>query len=102
MGAVLVALLPIISGLIAGSSFGAVIGGLTVAQWITLAAALLSLETPMAQAEITKLHPIFAKLLADAQAFGPQTAAAKAKDNAERIAFGFEDPANPGMIGEPE
>jgi hypothetical protein len=92
MGAILIALLPILQGLLAGTAVGTVLGGLTVGQWVAIAAALLTLETPEIESQITKLHPAFDKLLADAKQFGPQVAAENA------VAFDFEKPSNAGMF----
>ena len=92
MGAILIALLPILSGLLAGSAVSTVLSGLTVAQWVAIAASLLTLETPQIESEITKLHPVFDKLLSDAKQFGAQTAAENA------VAFDFEKSSNPGMF----
>jgi hypothetical protein len=96
MGALLMALVPLIS-LAFGTSATAIVGGLTIAQWAAIAAALLT-ETTEIQAQYSAIHPLLAALLSDAARFGPQTAAEKMKDNAERTAVGFENPSNPGII----
>lgn len=96
MGALLTALLPIL-GLITAYGSTTIFAGLTLAQWTAIAAALINLDQPAIQAEIAKLHPIFAQLIADAKEYGPQTAAQKAQDNATRVAFSYEDPANHGL-----
>ena len=92
MGAILIALLPILQGLLAGGAVSTVLGGLTVAVGGALAAALLSRESPQIESQITKLHPAFDKLLSDAKKFGPQAAAENA------MAFDFEKPSNAGMF----
>jgi hypothetical protein len=96
MGALLMALVPILT-LAFGTSASAIVAGLTIAQWAALAAALLTESTEI-QAQYSAIHPLLADLLSDAARFGPQTAAEKMKDNAERTAFGFENPSNPGVI----
>lgn len=107
MGALILALLPILEGLFAGTAVPTILGALTLAQWGSLAAAIANLAAPaiedVLKPEVSKgiagLHPILAQLIDDIEKFGPQTAAEKAKDNAERIAFGFEDPKTPGVFG---
>lgn len=96
MGGLLTALVPVLT-LAFGVSASVIVEGLTIAQWAAIAAALLN-EIPQIQSQYAAIHPLIADLLADAQKFGPQTAAERAKDNAARIAFGFENPSNPGVI----
>jgi len=102
---ILVALIPIFQGALAGQAIGAVIAALTLQQWAGIAGAIAGFAVaelePSTQTQIDALlksHPVLVQLIADVEKLGPQKAAANAKDNAARTAFGFEDPANPGMF----
>ena len=90
MGALIIALIPIIRGLIAGVGIGIILSGLTAVQWAGIAGAIAGiLASPAAiaadaalinevEAEFRKLHPAFDRLWADVAEFGPKTAAEKA------------------------
>jgi hypothetical protein len=69
MGALL-ALIPVISGLISGGSIGAVLGGLSLADWIGLAGSLADAE-PAVVVAVQALHPAFDKLIEDISRVGP-------------------------------
>jgi hypothetical protein len=69
MGALLLAFLPVIEGLVAHEAIGAIFAGLTEAQWVTLAADLLNISEPELAAALTtklkELRPEVASFLAD-------------------------------------
>lgn len=56
MGALLVALLPLIQDAVAGDTVAAALSSVTVAQWVTIAAQALTAE-PQIVAAIKALHP---------------------------------------------
>jgi len=72
----LLALIPVISGLIGGASIGSVFGMLTLTQWFGIAGALSSAE-PAVVAAVRALHPVFADLITDVGQHGPTLAAKK-------------------------
>jgi hypothetical protein len=84
MGALLIALIPVIEALAAGAPIAAVVAGLTVTQWLNIAAAVAGLaylvetEVPQVIAFLQKLHPDFEALVSNVKQFGPETAAAMA------------------------
>ncbi len=103
MGGLLVALVPILEGLLGGSSVGSVLGGLTLAQWVSIAGAVLNLAEPEIEPKlktdvegIFRAHPILSALLDDVRNFGPQVAAQNAFKGV--AAFGYESPNNPGIF----
>ena len=92
MGAFIIALVPILQGLFAGSSIAVVLSGLTIAQWAALAGAIAGMliaPTTITAAEteaikqievaFRNLHPAFDRLWDDVKAFGPQEAAERAE-----------------------
>jgi hypothetical protein len=97
-GALLTALVPILA-LALGTSSATILSGLTIAQWVAIAAAIVNLipSLPAVVKEIEALHPIFKKLIADAEQFGAEVAGSNAAASAQAIVFGYEDPANPGL-----
>jgi len=60
-------LVTIILGLIGGAPLAAVLGTVSAAQWIIMAAQILT-ATPVAQEEFAKLHPLLADLVAKIRA----------------------------------
>lgn len=69
MGALL-ALIPVISGLIGGGSITTVLGALSLGDWIGLAGSLADAE-PAVVVAIQALHPAFEKLIEDISRVGP-------------------------------
>lgn len=53
MGPLLMALLPVIEGLIAHEAIGTIFAGLTEAQWVTLASDILNIAEPQLAAGLT-------------------------------------------------
>jgi hypothetical protein len=72
MGALL-ALIPIISGLIGGGSIASVLGALSLSDWLGLAGALADAE-PAVVVAVQALHPAFEKLVEDIGTHGPKVA----------------------------
>jgi hypothetical protein len=64
MGNLLVALLPLITDAVAGESVAAALSGLTIAQWVTIAAQTITAE-PQIVAALKKLHPAIEKFVTD-------------------------------------
>ena len=56
MGALLIALIPLIQDAVAGDALSAALGSLSITQWVTMAAQLLNAE-PQIVAAIKALHP---------------------------------------------
>lgn len=88
MGALLIALLPVMA-VLGGPALNTALAGLTVAQWGAIAAAIANLLVNSSQiAEVEKhlsgLHPAFGNLFNDVRNHGPQQAAAKAYEMALR------------------
>jgi hypothetical protein len=86
MGPLLVALIPVIEGLAAGTPLALILSGLTIAQWVQIAAGVATLVTPIVEADAPKvltflenLHPAFSKLIADVKSVGPSQAATNAQ-----------------------
>jgi hypothetical protein len=99
-GALLTALVPVLA-LALGTSSATILSGLTIVQWVAIAAAVVNLvpSLPAVVKDIEGLHPIFQKLVADAEQFGAEVAGANAAASAKNLAFGYEDPSNPGIGG---
>lgn len=82
--ALLIALIPVIEALAAGTPIAAVIAGLTVTQWLNIAGAvaglvaLTEIEAPKVIAFFENLHPDFEALVSNVKQFGPDKAAAMA------------------------
>ena len=91
------ALVPMLQGLLAGESVSTVMAGLTLAQWLNIAVAVISIEDPDVRNAVIKLSPIIAKVAIDADNLGPHMAAYAAHQQ-YAIAFGYEDPATPSMF----
>lgn len=53
MGALLLALLPVIEGLISHEAIGAILASLTEAQWVTLAADIVNIAEPTLASSLT-------------------------------------------------
>ena len=100
MGALIIAMVPILTGLFAGTAVETVLAGLTIGQWAAIAGAIATLLTPAiedalkpeVETAMRGLHPAFNQLFDDVRKHGPQQAANNA------VAFGFEEPSNPGMF----
>lgn len=100
MGAIIIALVPILQGLFAGTAINVVLAGLTISQWATIAGAIAGFITPIVEdalkpeveAAIRGLHPVMNQMFDDVKNHGPQVAASNA------VAFDFEKPSNPGML----
>jgi hypothetical protein len=86
VGALLVALIPVFEGLAAGTSWSLILSGLTLAQWVQISAAIVTMITPVIEVDAPKvltflenLHPAFVKLIADVKSVGPSQAATNAQ-----------------------
>jgi hypothetical protein len=69
----LLALIPIISGLIGGASITSIFAALSLTQWIGIASALVNAE-PAVVVAVRELHPIFDALIESASTIGPTQA----------------------------
>jgi hypothetical protein len=74
---ILLALLPILSGLLSGGSAASVFGALSLSDWIGLAGSLVDAE-PSVVAAIRALHPAFDLLIGDLKLHGPLAAGTNA------------------------
>jgi hypothetical protein len=77
MGALLVALIPLISDAAAGEGIAAALGSLTVTQWVTIAAQSLTAE-PQIVAAVKALHPAIGTFLTAVENGADHTTAASA------------------------
>lgn len=68
--AALLALIPVISGLIGGGSIVSVLGMLSLSDWLGLAGALADAE-PAVVVAVQALHPAFERLVEDISRVGP-------------------------------
>ena len=76
----MLALLPIVMGLANGGSIGAVLGGLSIGQWVGIAEAAADAAPTVIQ-DLAALHPALAALTgALAKGFSPTAAGQTAKD----------------------
>jgi len=76
----MLALLPIVAGLVNGASLGTVLSGLSLGQWIAVAEAAASAEPEVVQ-DLSDLHPALAMLVDKvASGVGSEVAAQATKD----------------------
>ena len=76
----MLALLPLVMGLVNGGSLGAVLGGLSIGQWIGIAEAAVNAAPDVIQ-DLSALHPALAALTgALGKGFSPAAAGQTAKD----------------------
>lgn len=91
MGALIIAMVPIMTGLFAGHAVAVVLAGLTLPEWAAVAAAIATImvpQTAVSGAEIAtakkveesfrNLHPALDQLWADVVKLGPNQAAKNA------------------------
>ena len=90
MGGMLMAIVPIISGLMGGATPVAVLGGLSLTQWAALAGGILNLEGPDIEAALKKnpeiigivnalrTNPVLQKLITEVKTVGVQNASLNA------------------------
>ena len=95
MGGMLMAIVPIISGLMGGATPVAVLGGLSLTQWAALAGAILNLEGADIEAALKKnpeligliaalrQNPVIEKLVSDVKNVGANAAANLAHQSAQ-------------------
>jgi hypothetical protein len=98
----LLALIPIIQGLIGGASIGTLLGALSLSDWIGLAGTLVDAE-PAVAAALSALHPAFSLLVHDVAAHGPHAAGTLAwKRNQPRMIPGYLPDGSAGEVPNPD
>ena len=86
MGALIIALVPILTGAFAGRAIAIVLAGLTIGQWAAIAGAIANIAAPAVEdalkpeveAALRALHPVLDNLWAEVKSVGADVASRNA------------------------